>query len=317
MAQQLFRFDFTKKTTTNMAQAKQATNQSVQSATNQSATTDKMEMTNDIFNSYRNLIYKLCGIYFTDSKKYLLEGRIIRRLMARRMRTFDEYLRFLESPTGRTELNELFEAITINETYFFRAPQQFDALEKTIIPELIVAKKGQLNPTIRIWVAASSSGEEAYTIAIIVLEKLKIKFPEINFQILASDIDKAIIEQAKKGVYKEYAVRNIPKDLLAKYFKYDGTHYTLSDQVKRMVHFSNINLYDQQQMRQMQNIDVVFCCNVLIYFDTASKQQVVSYIYDSLARGGHLFIGYSESLHGISKAFKLVHLSRAMVYKKE
>jgi len=146
---------------------------------------------------------------------------------------------------------------------------------------------------------------------------LKAKFPTVNFQIYASDIDRIVIEQAKKGIYREYAVRNIPKEQLTKYFKYDGTNYILSDQVKRMVHFSNINLYDAQQMRQMRDMDIVFCCNVLIYFDIASKQQVVSYIYDSLNKGGYLFIGYSESLHGLSKAFKLIHLQKAMVYKKE
>lgn len=321
MASQLFRFDFSKGIgNTSSLQSKNTTNQASEGGTNKpSATTapEKMEMTNEIFNSYRSLIYKLCGIYFTDSKKYLLEGRIVRRLVSHKMRSFDEYLRFIESPTGRNELNELFEAITINETYFFRAPQQFDALEKTIIPELIAAKRGQINPTIRIWISASSSGEEAYTIAIIVLEKLKAKFPTINFQIYASDIDRIVIEQAKKGIYREYAVRNIPKEQLIKYFKYDGTNYILSDQVKRMVHFSNINLYDAQQMRQMRDMDIVFCCNVLIYFDVASKQQVVSYIYDSLNKGGYLFIGYSESLHGLSKAFKLIHLQKAMVYKKE
>jgi chemotaxis protein methyltransferase CheR len=332
MASQLFRFDFSKGIANKPTQ--QGKEEPAQSSTpagtykpisssttthiGTSTTAEKMEMTNEIFNSYRSLIYKLCGIYFTDSKKYLLEGRIVRRLMSHKMRTFDEYLRFIDSPDGRSELNELFEAITINETYFFRAPQQFDALEKTIIPELIEAKKGQIKPTIRIWISAASSGEEAYTIAIIVLEKLRIKFPGVHFQIFASDIDRIVIEQAKKGVYKEYAIRNVPKNLLTKYFKYDGaSSYILSDQVKRLVTFNNINLYDAQQMRQMRDMDVVFCCNVLIYFDTASKQQVVSYIYDALNKGGYFFIGYSESLHGLSKAFKLVHLSKAMVYKKE
>jgi len=305
MASQIFKFDFSKKT------PNPTTPPAAQSAA------DKMEMTAEVFENFRSVIYKLCGIYFTDSKKYLLEGRIVRRLISKKMRTFDEYLRYIVSPEGKTELNELFEAITINETYFFRAPQQFDALEKTIIPELIAQKQGQSLPVFKIWVAASSTGEEAYTIAIIILEKLKSKYPNIQFQVYASDINNAVIEQAKQGVYKEYAVRNIPKDLLAKYFKYDGMNYILSDQVKRMVRFSNINLYDAAQMRAMRGMDIVFCCNVLIYFDIPSKQQVVSYIYDALNRGGYLFIGYSESLHGVTKAFKLMHLSRAMVYKKE
>lgn len=307
MASQLFKFDFSKKTPNTPSNATKP----------RATVADTMEMSADIFNDFRNLIYKLCGIYFTDNKKYLLEGRIVRRLTAHKMRTFDEYLRFIASPAGRSELNDLFEVITINETYFFRAPQQFEALEKIIIPEIIEQKKGQIIPNIKIWVAASSTGEEAYTIAIIILEKLKNKYPGVQFQVFASDINNAVLEQAKQGVYKEYAIRNVPKDLLAKYFKFDGINYILSEQVKRLVRFSNVNLYDAAQMRSMRGMDVVFCCNVLIYFDIPSKQQVVSYIYDSLTKGGYLFIGYSESLHGISKAFKLVHLPKAMAYKKE
>jgi chemotaxis protein methyltransferase CheR len=316
MASQLFKFDFSKRNTTNPSTP--STPPSIAKKEDaKPVTLETLEMSNEIFDRFRSLIYKLCGIYFTDSKKYLLEGRIVRRLVFHKMRTFDEYLRFIDSPTGRSEINNLFEAITINETYFFRAPQQFEALEKTIIPELIEQKKGQTLPVFKIWVAASSTGEEAYTIAIIILDRLKNKYPEVQFQVFASDIDREVLEQAKKGVYKEYAIRNVPKDILAKYFKFDGATYALSEQVKKMVRFSNINLYDAGQMRAMRGMDIAFCCNVLIYFDIASKQQVVSYIYDSLNKGGYLFIGYSESLHGLSKAFKLVHLSRAMAYQKE
>jgi chemotaxis protein methyltransferase CheR len=321
MASQLFNFNFSKKPG-NIEPAKDnkmntpgITSQSISSTP--IAISDKMEMSTDVFNNFRNVIYKLCGIYFTDSKKYLLEGRIVRRLVAKKMRTFDEYLRFVVSPAGKMELNELFEAITINETYFFRASQQFDALEKTVMAEIMANKVKEIAPIFKIWVAASSTGEEAYTIAIIILEKFKNQYPNVQFQVFASDINNAVIEQAKQGVYKEYAIRNVPKDLLAKYFKYDGTNYILSEQVKKLVRFSNINLYDATQMRSMRGMDVIFCCNVLIYFDIPSKQQVVSYIYDALNRGGYLFIGYSESLHGVSKAFKLMHLSKAMVYKKE
>jgi len=316
MASQLFNFDFSKKQTTNTG-----SNTSGSSPIHPIAplpkAEEKIEMSDAVFNNYRTLIYKLCGIYFTDNKKYLLEGRIVKRLSANRMRSFEEYLRFIDSPAGKKELYELFEAITINETYFFRAPQQFEVMENSIIPEIMAKKIGTPAPTFNIWVAASSTGEEAYTIAMIILEKFKMKYPTVQFQVFASDINNAVIAQAQKGIYKEYAIRHVPKNLLEKYFKFDGTNYILSDAVKRLVKFSNINLYDAPQMRAMKNIDIIFCCNVLIYFDIPSKQQVVSYLYDALNRGGYLFIGYSESLHGLSKAFKLVHLQKAMTYKKE
>lgn len=280
------------------------------------STSDKLEMSYELFNEYRQYIYKISGIYFTDAKKYLLEGRIARRLAVNKLSTFEEYLQFLRSPNGRVEMNGLFETITINETYFFRANQQFEALEKIIIPETISAKGNTFNPIYKIWVAASSTGEEAYTIAIIILEKLKNRYPQVQFQILASDINNAVIEQAKKGIYKEYSIKNVPLHLLKKYFRFDGTSYHLVDEVKKMVKFSNINLYDPQQMRAIRGIDVIFCCNVLIYFDTASKQKVFSYLYDSLNKNGYLFLGYSESLHGISNSFHLIHLPKAMAYKK-
>ena len=322
MASQLFKFDFSKPTgrpnTTPSTQGSSAGTPNTAGANFTQSIAEKMEMTPAVFEEFRSFIYKLCGIYFTDSKKYLLEGRIVMRLTVNKMRTFEEYLRFLKSPSGRTEFNDLFEAITINETYFFRAPQQFEALENIVIPEMISNKKtGALPSVYKIWVAASSTGEEAYTIAIIILEKLKNRYPNVQFQILASDINNAVIERAKRGIYKEYAVRNVDPYLLKKYFKFDGANYHLSDEVKKMVRFTNINLYDARQMRAVVGVDVIFCANVLIYCDIASKQQVVSYLYDSLNRGGYLFIGYSESLHGVSKAFKLVHLPRAMAYKKE
>ena len=273
-------------------------------------------MSDETFVELRDVIYRLCGIYYTESKKYLLEGRISKRLIARNFKNFEEYVEFIKSPLNRVEINQLFEAITINETYFFRADQQFEAFEKIIVPE-IIKNRSVINPYFRIWSAACSTGEEAHTLAIIILEKLKPIFPNIQFQILATDINNAVLESAKSGIYKEYSIRNIPPYFLNKYFKKQGASYALSEEVKNMVKFTNLNLYDQNQMRSVMNCDIIFCCNVLIYFDIPSKQQVVSYLYDSLNKGGYLFIGYSESLHGISKAFKLIHLPKAMAYKKE
>lgn len=276
-----------------------------------------LAMSDETFNNLRDLIYKISGIYYTTSKKYLLEGRIAKRVTARGYDSFEDYISLLKSSNNKDELKPLYDAITINETYFFRAEQQFEAFERIIVPEIMELKQGIPAPIFRIWSAASSTGEEAYTLAIIILERLKPKYPNVTFQILASDINESVIEAARSGVYKEYAVRNIPPAYLNKYFTKQANTYVLNDQVKRMVKFMNVNLYDSNQMRMITSCDVIFCCNVLIYFDIPSKQKVVSYLYNSLNKGGYLFIGYSESLHGISKAFKLVHLPKAMAYKKE
>ncbi len=276
-----------------------------------------LEMTDEVFEDYREWIYQKSGIYYTDSKKYLLEGRVARRLSANRIKTYEEYLNKLKLNRDRDELDRLFEAITINETYFFRAPHQFDAFKDILVPELIENKKNEANPTIRIWSAASSSGEEAYSLAIIINESLKRKYPNVRFQIIASDINLEVLESARKGIFKQYAVRNIPPDILNRYFVKDKTSFVLKDEIKRMVKFTQVNLYDSFAVRQISGCDIIFCANVLIYFDNTSKQKVVSNLYNSLNKGGYLFIGYSESLHGVSRAFKLIHLPKSMAYKKE
>ena len=277
---------------------------------------DDLEMSNETFNRIRKIIYDLSGIYYTDSKKYLLENRIARRLTANKMKSFEEYIRLLKSRDNREELDQLFEVITINETYFFRAFHQFEAFRDILVPELM-EKKQMSSPTIRIWSAASSTGEEPYTLAIIILEYLKRKYPRTNFQILASDINSAVLDSARKGVFKQYSVRNVPEHILKKYFRQEGNKYIINDEVKKLVKFTKLNLYDSHAIRSISGCDVIFCANVLIYFDQSSKQKVVSNLYNALNKGGYLFIGYSESLHGVSRAFKLVHLPKAMAYKKE
>ncbi len=305
MSQQLFKFKFAK------------TKPTVVGSGDTGQQNKELILSDSVFRQLRDEIYKLCGIYYTESKKYLLEGRISKRIAYRKMNSYEEYLNYIKSPGSRQEINSLFEVITINETYFFRAEQQFDAFENIILPEILKLKSGIIPSTFRIWSAASSTGEEAYTLAMIVLQKLKPKYPHINFQILASDINNAVLETARKGIYKEYAVRNVPPEFMAKYFTQSGNTYILSNEVKRMVKFMKVNLYDPVEMKAFSNCNVIFCCNVLIYFDIPSKQQVVAHLYNALQKNGYLFIGYSESLHGISKAFKLIHLPKAMAYKKE
>jgi chemotaxis protein methyltransferase CheR len=277
------------------------------------------KMDDATFKKFRDFIYEQCGISFTENKKYLLEGRIAKRLEAHSLTTYDEYFRLITSTQQqRDELPSLFETVTINETYFFRNPPQFEALEQVIIPEVLNAKQAlQGQKKLRIWSAASSSGEEAYTIAMILLDKIKPLFPTFQFEIIGTDISAAVLEKARAGVYKEYAVRNMPPYYLNKYFTREGDKFLLSPEVKSMAKFMSTNLYETSTMRTMSNFDVVFCCNVLIYFDTPAKQQVVANLYDALNKGGYLFIGYSESLHGVSKAFKLVHFPKTIAYKKE
>ncbi len=275
-------------------------------------------MSNQLFEKWRQFIYENSGIYFQDNKKYLLESRLLKRINYLGLGSYDDYLKYIiDGINGINEKIYLFEAITINETYFFRNQPQLDVLIRTIIPE-IVEKQAKDNKTkIKIWSAASSSGEEAYSVAISIIDLLAPKYPNLEFEVVGTDISYAVIETAKQGMYKEYAIRNTPAYYLKKYFTVNGNNYQISPDIKKHVSFKLLNLYDTAGMRSMFNFDIIFCANVLIYFDMNSKIKVVNQLYNSLNKGGYLFIGYSETLHNISKAFKILSFPKTIGYKKE
>lgn len=277
-----------------------------------------IKLSDKTFVDWRQYIYDLTGIYFQDNKKYLLESRLLKRIIFLKLDSFEKYLEYLKFDVQREkELKYLYEVITINETFFFRNQPQLDALVTSIIPELLSSPTKTNKNKIRIWSAASSSGEEAYSIAMVLNELVKPKYPNLSFEIVGTDINFQVVETATKGVYKEYAIRNTPAYYLKKYFKQDGMTWEIDAKLKQNVSFKLLNLFDDNAMRMMNTFDVIYCANVLIYFDTKSKIKVVSRLYDSLIKDGFLFIGYSETLHGISKAFKLISYPKTIGYKKE
>ncbi|MFH0990127.1 MAG: protein-glutamate O-methyltransferase CheR [bacterium] len=270
------------------------------------------------FYALREFIYERTGIFFPDKKKYLIEGRLGKRLQILKLESFEDYIQLLKYGRKKDEeFDYLCEAITINETFFFRNEPQFDAIEQTVIPELVRAKQAQLSPKIRIWSAGCSSGEEPYTLAMIFLECLKPKYPSLSLEIVGTDINGSVLQIARRAIYSEYSIRNMPQAFLEKYFSVENGRYVLRPDLKQMVSFRYLNLYDRTQMKTMRNFDIILCRNVLIYFDLKSKIQVVSDLYGSLNYGGALFIGYSELLHGISTAFKVKSLVKTTAYKKE
>lgn len=276
-----------------------------------------LKLSPQAFTEWRKYIYDLCGIYFQDNKKYLLESRLQKRIKHLKIDTYEKYLQYLKTnPLREQEKKKLYEAITINETYFFRNQPQLDALVASITPEILENKIGGLKK-LRIWSAASSSGEEAYSIAMVLSELILPKYPTLKVEIFGTDISAAVIETAKKAVFKEYSIRNTPPIYLKKYFQKVDNTYILDPKIKNMVSFKTLNLYDDAGIRMMGKSDVIFCANVLIYFDQQSKIKVVNNLYNSLNPNGYLFIGYSETLHGISKAFKLISFPKTIGYKKE
>lgn len=277
---------------------------------------NEQKLSTSSFEEWRKYIYDLCGIYFQDNKKYLLESRLQKRIKHLNIDSFDNYLQYLKTNIKREEeKKQLFEAITINETYFFRNQPQLDALITNIIPELINNKLTNTKK-IRIWSSASSSGEEAYSVAMILNELIIPKYPNLKIEIIGTDINYAVIETAQKGIFKEYSIRNTPTIYLKKYFTKVDNSYAIDPKIKEMVSFKLLNLYDGLAMKMMSKSDIIFCANVLIYFDQDSKIKVVNNLYNNLNPNGYLFIGYSETLHGISKAFKLVSFPKTIGYKK-
>ena len=270
------------------------------------------------FENWRKYIYDLCGIYFQDNKKYLLESRLQKRIAFLGLDSFDAYLDYVRfHPSRAGEQRYLFEAITINETFFFRNQPQLDVLVTSVIPDIVNSATKLNKNKIRIWSAASSSGEEAYSLAMTLADLVKPRYPNLEFEIVGTDISQTMIDTARKGSYRDYSIRNTPPYYLKKYFKTYGSNYEIDPAIKSMVSFKLLNLYDDLSMKAMLNFDIIYCANVLIYFDIKSKVKVVSHLYNSLYKGGYLFIGYSETLHGISKAFKLVSYPKTIGYKKE
>ncbi len=269
-----------------------------------------MKMDSKTFEELREFIYKKSGIFFEKSKEYLLTNRLKKRLKELNLKSFEEYLNYLRSPRGNKELGPLFDAITINETYFFRHLRQIEAFRDIIVPELLKKKR-----SINVWSAACSTGEEPYTLVIALMEKYGQNIPA---RILASDISNEVLEKAKEGIYGEYSVKELSPELKRKYFDSVGLgKYKIKDFVKNKVIFKNINLLDPHLPSKVGKMDVIFCRNVLIYFDSSSRQKVVDIFYKNILNpGGYLILGATESISRLNTKFKLCHFKMAIAYQK-
>jgi len=227
-----------------------------------------------------------------------------------------DYYNILESDSSGRELSELIDLLTTTETYFFRNKQQLKSFEEEVLPVFIEEKQEAGVSHIHLWSAGCSSGEEPYTLAMILSEKL----PDIQrwkISIVGTDINIQVLEQARKGVYTARSLRETPRKYKTKYFTKESEHYRICDQVKQMVSFRTGNLVDKHDSALIQNIDCIFCRNVLIYFNVESCRAVVNMFYENLARNSYLFLGHSESLYRITTIFKLMKLQYSLVYYKE
>jgi chemotaxis protein methyltransferase CheR len=265
----------------------------------------------------RDLIYRMSGIYYHDSKFYLLASRARRRMDSIGAKTFPDYLdRLTTRPNRDAEIRSLLNEITIGETYFFRSRPQVDALSKIILPKLTSAPSKQAVRKLRVWSAGCSTGEEPYTMSILLLEQIAQRYKDWKFEIVATDLNDNSLSKCKEGLYGDYAVRNLSSERKHRCFQQQGALYRVNDTVRASVTFERLNLQDQTKMLFMKGFDLIFCCNVLIYFDGAAKRRTVDHFYNGLLPGGYFFLGECETLFGAYEQFRLVHFPGATGYYK-
>lgn len=278
-------------------------------------TDSEIRMTDEEFPLLRDLIYSYSGLFFSEDNRYLLERRLSPRLAHRQLSTFHEYYYYLKYDISREqELSDIMDILTTNETYFFRESFQLKAFTDEIIPELIKVKAKHCEKTIRIWSAGCSTGEEPYTIAMLLLEK-----PELagwKIEIIGTDISQRVLHHARKGVYGNTSFRVTEPHYKSRYFIDQDGGFRVGDRIREFVTFSRLNLYDSSKYLFLGKIDIIFCRNVIIYFDMLAKKRVIENFYNTLNPGGFLLLGHSESLMNITTAFRLRHFKNDMVYEK-
>ncbi|HBR17831.1 MAG: chemotaxis protein CheR [Deltaproteobacteria bacterium RIFCSPLOWO2_12_FULL_43_16] len=273
-------------------------------------------MAEEEFRLIRDYIYNHCGLSFDISSKFLLEKRLSNRVKLHQLKNFKEYYRFLRyDPKSSEELSAIIDILTTNETYFFRESCQLKAFSEEILSEIKNRKENNTKErNLCIWSAGCSTGEEPYTIAMLILETGQ--FKDWNIEIFGNDISQRVLQVARKGVYTQSSFRSTHKNFIDKYFEpFDGK-YKIKDEVKNMVRFGYLNLIERNKMSLLRSMDVIFCRNVLIYFDVESKKKVIRNFYDKLEDGGYLLLGHAESMMNISTAYTLQHLKNDMVYRK-
>ena len=267
----------------------------------------------DEFRKLCEYLYRRTGMSFTEAKRYYVERRVGERMAATGSPSFANYFARLRTDT-HDEMQQFVNAFTVNETYFYREDYQLKCLTNDLLSERVRDKRG--GDPIRIWSAACSTGEEAYSIAMWLLENWP-SVDEYSIEIVASDIDTRVLDLARAGIFGKRALMRLPPELIAKYFEaLPGERWRIVPQLRDSVAFTPVNLVDPDQTRRHGRFDVIFCRNVLIYFDDASRRMAAENLYENLVPGGFICLGHTESMSRISPLFEVRRFADAIVYQR-
>jgi len=276
---------------------------------------EQMHINSDDFRDLTDYIYKKSGIKFEDKKKYFINKRVAKRIEEIGTDSVREYLRYLKFKDDGDEMQNLMNLLTVNETYFFREFHTLEAFAEYALQEIAEEKLKKRDRTLKVWSAGCSTGEEPYTLAIIIREMLD-NVDDWDVEVVASDLDENVLNKAERAFYDDRSIKDVPDEYYSRYFETLRGHHTLKPVIRNMVKFEHLNLMDRMSMRKKRGFDFVFCRNVLIYFDEISRKQVVDHFYISLNKGGYVFLGHSESVGRITTAFNMKRFGSNVVYYK-
>ena len=294
------------------------------------ATTPPIAVTEADLKLVQTLVYQECGMYFDDRRVHFLQDRLQRRLRNTGADTFYAYYRLLTSREGKQELAALLENLTVNETSFFRNKPQLELFQKTVLEEILHRKQARRDWILRCWSAGSSTGQEAYTMAMQIADALAYYYlrnplpfempspkplipPPWKVEILASDINYSVLRQAQEASYTETQMEPVDYSYRLRYFDKIGDRYLVKRALKDLVHFDFHNL--KTEFTPQRN-DVIFCRNVMIYFDEAEQKRLIEKFHRGLNPDGYLFVGHAESLFGLTDKFRMIHQNNGTAYQR-
>ena len=270
-------------------------------------------ISSDDVQRFCEFIYRRTGMSFTESKRYFIDRRLEDRIAATGSPSFAAYFSLLRADADH-EIEHLINSFTVNETYFYREDHQLRCMTSSML-DLIAAKKAP-GGTVRIWSIPCSTGEEPYSIALWLMENWP-QVDDYNIEVVGSDIDTRALKAAAEGIYGDRALMRLSRSVINRYFRpLEGGNHQIDDGLRSSIEFTRANLIDPHDMAQYRDFDLIFCRNVLIYFDDASRRQAAENLYDCLRPGGYICLGHSESMSRISPLFRVARFPDAIVYQR-